>query len=308
MVTRTRIAGAAGGRCGGLGCGRGGGGSAAAQTFVARETVQRLAEALGEAGVAVVCALSGLRGVGKTQVAAAYARSRMAAGDGLVGWVNAESRDDLLSGLARIAQRVGVGDPDGDSLKSAQRLREHLETRPGGALLVFDNAVDPDGLLEFLPVAGATRVVITSTDRAFAELGREVDVAEFSRSESVEYLRLRTESDDKAGAEEIAEELGDLPVALAQAAATIRGQRLTYPQYLQRLAAYRSPSCSARAAGQGYRHATAAALLLSIETTENKEPAGMTGTLLRVVSMLSAKGIRRHFLDTPDLPGIDRVG
>ena len=100
------------------------------QAFVERATVRRLAEALGEPGVAVVCALTGLRGVGKTQVTAAYARSRVAPGDGLVGWVNAESRDDLVTGLARIAARVGVADPDGDSLKSAQRLREHLETRP----------------------------------------------------------------------------------------------------------------------------------------------------------------------------------
>jgi ATP/maltotriose-dependent transcriptional regulator MalT len=79
--------------------------------FVVRETVQRPAEALNETGVAVLCALTGLRGVGKTQVAA-YARSRVAAGHALVGWVNAESRDDLLAGSARIAQRVGVADPD----------------------------------------------------------------------------------------------------------------------------------------------------------------------------------------------------
>ena len=213
-----------------------------------------------------------------------------------------------MTGLARIAARVGVADPDGDSLKSAQRLREHLETRPGAALLVFDNAVDPDGLLEFLPAVGATRVVITSTDRAFSEFGREVDVAVFSRAESVAYLRQRTDSDDEVGAAAVAAELGDLPVALAQAAATIAGQRLTYPRYLQRLRAVPVAEVLGPAAGQGYRQATAAALLLSIETTENKDPAGVTGELLRAVSVLSPQGVRRELLDTLDLRGTDGSG
>ena len=67
------------------------------------------------ATVAVVCALTGMRGVGKTQVAAAYARSWMEAGRGLVGWVNAETLDVAVADLARIAEAVGVADPDGDS-------------------------------------------------------------------------------------------------------------------------------------------------------------------------------------------------
>ncbi|MGB9223036.1 FxSxx-COOH system tetratricopeptide repeat protein, partial [Mycobacterium sp.] len=262
----------------------------------------------GAAEVAAVCALTGLRGVGKTQVAAAYARSRVAAGDGLVGWVNAESRDDLLAGLARIAQRVGVGDPDGDSLNSAKRLREHLETRAGAALLVFDNATDPDGLVEFLPAAGPTRVVITSTDRAFTELGREVDVAVFSRAESVDYLSQRTDSDDAAGAAAVAEQLGDLPVALAQAAATIRGQQLTYQRYLQRLRSVAVAKMLGTGPGQAYRQATAAALLLSIETTENQDRAGVSGMLLRVVSVLSPQGVSRDLLATLDLPDVDEPG
>ena len=68
---------------------------------------------------------------------------------------------------------------------------------------------------------------------------------------------------------QVAEELGDLPVALAQAAATIAGQRLTYPRYLKRLGPVPVAEVLGPAAGQGYRQATAAALLLSIETTEN---------------------------------------
>jgi hypothetical protein len=89
--------------------------------------------------------VTGLRGVGKTQLAAAYARDRVRAGWGLVAWVNAETPDVLLAGLAQVAARLGVADPRGDSLESARRLREHLQTRAGNGLLVFDNAADPGG-------------------------------------------------------------------------------------------------------------------------------------------------------------------
>ena len=82
--------------------------------FVARVMVSRLAAAAGGGRVAVVCAVTGLRGVGKTQIAAAYARARVGEGWGLVGWVNAETRDVLLDGLRRVAKGLGVADREGD--------------------------------------------------------------------------------------------------------------------------------------------------------------------------------------------------
>ena len=180
--------------------------------FVARGTVDRLASAAGSGEVAVLCAVTGLRGVGKTQVAAAYARQRVAEGWGLVGWVNAESRDVLLAGLARVAAAAGVADPEGDSAESARRLREHLQTRTSPGLLVFDNAADPDGLRPFLPATGSMQIVVTSTDRAFAGMGVPVDVSVFTRPESVGYLAARTGLADDADADAVAAELGDLPL------------------------------------------------------------------------------------------------
>ena len=196
--------------------------------FVARVMVSRLAAAAGGGRVAVVCAVTGLRGVGKTQIAAAYARARVGEGWGLVGWVNAETRDVLLDGLKGVAEGLGVADPEGDSLESARRLRAYLQTRAGEGLLVFDNATDPDGLRPFLPATGGTQVVVTTTDRAFAELGQPVDVSAFTRPQSVGYLRARTGLADEDGADAVAQELGDLPLGLAQAAATIGRQHLTY--------------------------------------------------------------------------------
>ena len=104
--------------------------------------------------MAVVCALTGMRGVGKTHVAAAYARSWIEAGRGLVGWVNAETLDVAVADLARIAEAVGVADPEGDSTTSARRLRRASGDPSRESLLVFDNAADPDGLRHYLPTAG----------------------------------------------------------------------------------------------------------------------------------------------------------
>ena len=267
-------------------------------SFVTRETVNRLAAA-GEGRVAVVYAVTGLRGVGKTQIAAAYARARVSEGWALVGWVNAETRDALLNGLKRVADALGVADPEGDSEESARRLRAHLQTQAGEGLLVFDNATDPDGLRPFLPATGGTQIVITTTDRAFAfaGLGLPVDVSAFTRPQSVGYLRARTRLADRDGADTVAHQLGDLPLGLAQAAATIDRQHLTYPAYLQRLRQVPVRELLGRSPGEDYPHATAAALLLSVQATEASDPTGLTSWLLRVLAALSPDGIPRAFLD-----------
>jgi hypothetical protein len=270
--------------------------------FVARVMVSRLAAAAGGGRVAVVCAVTGLRGVGKTQVAAAYARARVGEGWGLVGWVNAQTRDVLLDGLKRVAEGLGVADPEGDSLESARRLRAHLQTRAGEGLLVLDNATDPDGLRPFLPATGGTQVVVTTTDRAFAELGQPVDVSAFTRPQSVGYLRARTGLADEESADAVAQHLGDLPLGLAQAAATISRQHLTYSKYLERLRQVPVRELLGRSPGEDYPHATAAALLLSVQATEASDPAGLDGWLLRVLAALSPDGIPRGLLD-----GLPRV-
>ncbi|MGX1770694.1 tetratricopeptide repeat protein [Nocardia brasiliensis] len=252
----------------------------------------------------VTAVVTGMRGVGKTQLAAAYARAALSMPEcELVGWVDAETDGTLYEGLAAIAERLGVADPEGGSRSSALRLRDHLNGRTAVALLVFDNATDPDLIAEFLPAHGGTRVVITSTDRDFATLGAAVDLAVYDRQASVRYLHEATGrptgTPDDAGAASVAHELGDLPLALTQAAATITARRLSFADYRQ-LLAEPLPRAFTRRRGDPHRQRVDKAILLSVDTTETPSGDGELDAavteLLDLVAMLSPTGVRRDLL------------
>ena len=85
----------------------------------------------GRGRVSVVHAVTGMRGVGKTQLAAAYARARIDDGWRLVAWVNAEDAATVLSGLAAAAAALGLDEGTGDAAAAGRAVRHWLEGRRG---------------------------------------------------------------------------------------------------------------------------------------------------------------------------------
>ena len=202
-----------------------------------------------------------------------------------------------MTDLARIAVAVGVADGLFGPGDAARGLINHLTHRPGHSLVVFDSAVDPEVVRDYLPPTGNTAVLITTTDAAFDELGDVVTVEEFSRAESIRFLHDRTVlpgrtgTSDPEGADLVAEELGDLPLALAAAAAVIRQRRLTFGRYLDQLRSYPLDKVLSAIPGQGYPRSTAAALALSLDHAAGDDPSGLTGRTLDLMSVLSPRGV-----------------
>ena len=170
-------------------------------------------------GPVAVVAVRGLGGMGKSQVALEYAHRMRAAGRyRVVRWVRADSAVTASEDLAAMAPLLGIA-ADGPAGDVAASVVAALESRSDW-LVVFDNAQEPGDLAGMLP-GGSGHVLITSRNRAWSGVASQLDLAVFSRAESVEFLCRRSGRAELDAAGDLAAELGDLPLALAQAAAYI---------------------------------------------------------------------------------------
>lgn len=260
--------------------------------FVARAIIDETQAALSNAPLVV---LTGMRGTGKTHVAAAVARSRIATAGGVLGWIDARTRDTVIAGLAQIAEAMGIADTSGDTAQSARRLRSHLATWPHESLLVFDGADDVAEVDEFLQPLGLNRILVTTTNSDFGEIGAVIDVPPFTPTEAAWYLNRRSGVTGD-GAARVTEALGGLPLALAAAASTIRNRSGTAERYLDRLHRYPLNTVLPALRTSGYGESTASALLMSVNEVEDADPEGLARQLLDVMAFLSPAGVRRTFL------------
>ena len=248
--------------------------------------------------------LVGMAGCGKSQLASSLAQWCGAAGWGLVAWLNASSAEAVRSDLVELARRLGVDMGDGPTQDQAvRRCLDHLQSAEAGdRLVVFDNVKRVEDLLGVVPRGVGLRVVATTrSGRGWRAQGWErVDVGVFPRTESIAYLLDATGSRDVEAADAVAGRLGDLPLAVAQAAATASDEGWTLRRYLERLEKYSSEQVIRPVPGDSYTDDVSWALLLAVDSALGRIGGGLRGVArfqVGALAVLAESGVPTRWID-----------
>ena len=250
--------------------------------------------------------LTGMRGSGKTQLAAAVATRCEEEEWPLVAWIHATSRKEILTGLHKLALRIGIDAPKNIPLEViVQRLLAQLRSAEAAdRLFVFDNVENPDDLRDLIPEGAGVRTLITTTRRLDGDGPGwlRLTVGAFEREQSIALLCDRTGDTHREAADRIADVLDDVPLAITQAAATVEQGGYALSGYLDRLSHHPLDSRVSRLEGDGYPDAVGIALLMAYEQvleqlrTTHPQRERIAVSLLDALSLLAASGVPTHWL------------
>jgi len=243
-------------------------------------------------------ALHGLGGVGKTQIAIEYVHQHAPEYD-VIWWISAERPEQIRQSLTQLGAALGLETGGEQEITIATVLSALGSGRPYRRwMLVFDNAEDPDTVRRFFPAQNTGRILVTSRNAQWGRIARTVDIDVFSTEESIELLARRGPELQREQAARIAQALGNLPLALEQAAAWLSETGMPVDEYLHIFEDERADLDSQRsellAAGVpvDYPEPVAAAWNMSLGRLAERHPGAHQ--LLQVCSFFAPEPIPRR--------------
>jgi tetratricopeptide (TPR) repeat protein len=208
--------------------------------FTGREKV--LGDVEKELHASGLAALTGMGGVGKTQIAAHFAHEHRDEYSAVL-WASAASQETLVSGFAAIASLLDLPQKDEkDQALAVAAVKRWLEAN-GGWLLIVDNANDLAAVRGFIPQSAKGHVLLTTQAHATSDI-QAIEVQDMLPEDGALLLLWRGKiiktgapltaaaNADRDTAKDISRELGGLPLALDQAGAYIEETRCGLASYL----------------------------------------------------------------------------
>lgn len=239
-------------------------------------------------------ALHGMGGVGKSQLAIEYVHRHSSEYD-LVWWISAEQNILVLSSLVKLAQRLGL-DVSPEANSAVPAVQDALNTGKieyERWLLVFDNAESIEEVRPYFPTGGAGKILVTSRNPEWAGVARALEVDVFTRAESKAFLTNRTPELTDNDADRLAEALGDLPLAVEQAASWRAATGMPVDEYLGLLEEKRIELLDDTSSSGYQKNSVAAAWNVSLDRLDKVNRSALH--LLQVCSFFSPEPISREF-------------
>jgi hypothetical protein len=256
------------------------------------DLIEQLRKRLTAGGATVVlpAALHGMGGIGKTQTAVEYIYRHLDDYD-LIWWIQAAQPTQIRAGLTELAKQLRL--PGSSEAHAAvpvvlDALRRGIPVRRW--LLVFDAAESPEAVRKFFPTNGPGEILVTSRNPDWAGIARPLEVSVFRREESKELLRRRGPDISEEEADQLADRLGDLPLAIEQAAAWRAETGMPVREYL-RLFDEKVAEILDTATSPDYEVSVAAAWNVSFDELQSRNPAAHQ--ILHICAFFSPEPISR---------------
>ncbi|WP_419184034.1 tetratricopeptide repeat protein, partial [Streptomyces caniscabiei] len=247
--------------------------------------------------------LAGGGGVGKTQLAAAYAVEALQEGIDLVVWAPATEAEQVIAQYARAASCLRLPGITGIPTADARALLQWLASTRRTWLVVLDDITDPEAVNKWWPSSrwGTGQVLATTrlVDARLTGSGRlRVGIDGYTPEESANFLRERLAGvgmghllDDSAAP--LTEALGHLPLALGMAAAYMINEELACSAYLSQLTDRSTRLEEALPPGtdaENYGRQLTTALLHTVDAVERADSTGLAVPVLRLAALLDPDG------------------
>lgn len=250
-------------------------------------------------------AISGLGGIGKTQIAVEYAYRYSEHYQAML-WVTASARETLIADFITLAGLLDLPEKDEQDQNIVIRaVKLWLATAQVRWLLILDNVDDLEMIAEFLPAQGVGDVLITTRLQALGALAHGIEVEKMGMDDGVTFLLRRTQAltpgvasqqtEQRQLAAAIVEELDGLPLALDQAGAYIEETRCGFSAYQQLYHTRRKELLQRRGRfSADHPESVAATWSLSFQQVEQESPAA--ADLLRFLAFLHPEAIPEEIL------------
>lgn len=196
------------------------------ELFTGREKNLRALASLAKENSGVIV-IHGIGGVGKTQLAAEFAHRYGRYFAGGVFWIDCSVPENIVYEIIACSGPEGLNLPKlSEKTDSLQQLSEIHKERiqqirflwqsPTPRLIIFDNCEEEETLRMYRPPTGGCRLIVTSRRQQWAP-GQGIilhELSTFNRSDSINLLEKMHTGLSEETASSIANECGDLPLAL----------------------------------------------------------------------------------------------